>query len=134
MKTFSCLFLSLLLGTLLTMTLSTSCFSLLDKRANARYDAEADQLMERIHLGMDIDEVIADMRNDGFLVRGKYEWEDCHFDYCKMYNAGVYLGGEWNIPWHETFRYVVGIPIRQRPWLYITASLDGKIVRISRDP
>ena len=127
-------FLLILLCILSVPVLMTSCFSLLDKRANARYDAEADQLMERIHLGMDIDEVIADMRNDGFLVRGKYEWEDCHFDYCKMYNAGVYLGGEWNIPWHETFRYVVGIPIHQRPWLYITASLDGKIVRISRDP
>jgi len=94
----------------------------------------AAQVMERIHLGMDIDEAIAVLEKDGFLVDGKFKMEDWHYDHQTMYRAYVDLDGSRRIPWNVTFRYVLGIPCPQRPWLYITASLDGKIIRISRDP
>ena len=114
--------------------LLSSCFSIIDARANVAHDAVAAQVMERIHLGMDIDEAIAVLKKEGFVVREKEKWEDCHYDYQTMYRASVYLDGSSHIPWNITFRYVLGIPCPQRPWLHITASLDGKIIRISRDP
>ena len=114
--------------------LLSSCFSIIDARANVAHDAVAAQVMDKIHLGMDIDEAIAILEKEGFVVREKVKWEDCHYDYQTMYRADVYLDGAWHIPWHVTFRYVLDIPCHQRPWLYITASLDGKIIRISRDP
>ena len=114
--------------------LLSSCFSIIDARANVAHDAMAAQVMERIHLGMDIDEAIAVLKKEGFVVREKEKWEDCHYDYQTMYRASVYLDGSRRIPWNVTFRYVLGIPCPQRPWLHITASLDGKIIRISRDP
>ena len=114
--------------------LMSSCFSIIDARANVAHDAVAAQVMERIHLGMDIDEAIAILEKEGFVVREKIKWEDCHYDYQTMYRAAVYLDGAWHIPWHVTFRYVLDIPCHQRPWLNIIASLDGKIIRISRDP
>ena len=114
--------------------LLSSCFSIIDARADAAHDAMAAQVMERIHLGMDIDEAIAVLKKEGFVVREKEKWEDCHYDYQTMYRASVYLDGSRRIPWNVTFRYVLGIPCPQRPWLHITASLDGKIIRISRDP
>ena len=114
--------------------LLSSCFSIIDARADAAHDAMAAQVMNRIHLGMDLDEAIAILEKEGFVVRSKVKGEDCHYDYQTMYRADVYLDGAWHIPWHVTFRYVLDIPCHQRPWLYITASLDGKIIRISRDP
>ncbi|MBR5078161.1 MAG: hypothetical protein IKX30_05410 [Victivallales bacterium] len=114
--------------------LLSSCFSIIDARANTAHDAMAAQVMERIHLGMDIDEAIALLKKEGFVVREKEKWEDCHYDYQTMYRASVDLEGSSHIPWNVTFRYVLDIPCDQRPWLNITASLDGKIVRISRDP
>ena len=114
--------------------LLSSCFSIIDARANVAHDAMAAQVMERIHLGMDIDEAIAVLKKEGFVVREKEKWEDCHYDYQTMYRASVDLEGSSHIPWNVTFRYVLDIPCHQRPWLNITASLDGKIIRISRDP
>ena len=114
--------------------LLSSCFSIIDARANVAHDAVAAQVMERIHLGMDIDEAIAILEKDGFLVDGKFKMEDWHYDHQTMYRAYVDLDGSRRIPWNVTFRYVLDIPCHQRPWLYITASLDGKIIRISRDP
>ena len=114
--------------------LLSSCFSIIDARANVAHDAVAAQVMERIHLGMDIDEAIAILEKDGFLVDGKFKMEDWHYDHQTMYRAYVDLDGSRRIPWNVTFRYVLGIPCPQRPWLHITASLDGKIIRISRDP
>ena len=114
--------------------LLSSCFTIIDARADAAHDAMAAQVMERIHLGMDIDEAIAVLEKDGFLVDGKFKMEDWHYDHQTMYRAYVDLDGSRHIPWNVTFRYVLGIPCPQRPWLYITASLDGKIIRISRDP
>jgi hypothetical protein len=114
--------------------LLSSCFTIIDARADAAHDAMAAQVMERIHLGMDIDEAIAVLEKDGFLVDGKFKMEDWHYDHQTMYRAYVDLDGSRRIPWNVTFRYVLGIPCPQRPWLHITASLDGKIIRISRDP
>ncbi|MCR4572322.1 MAG: hypothetical protein K5787_00995 [Lentisphaeria bacterium] len=114
--------------------LLSSCFSIIDARANVAHDAVAAQVMERIHLGMDIDEAIAVLEKDGFLVDGKFKMEDWHYDHQTMYRAYVDLDGSRRIPWNVTFRYILDIPCHQRPWLYITASLDGKIMRISRDP
>ena len=116
--------------------LLSSCFSIIDARANVAHDAVAAQVMERIHLGMDIDEAIAVLEKDGFLVDGKFKMEDWHYDHQTMYRAYVDLDGSRRrrIPWNVTFRYVLGIPCPQSPWLHITASLDGKIMRISRDP
>ena len=114
--------------------LLSSCFSIIDARANVAHDAVAAQVMERIHLGMDIDEAISVLKKEGFVVREKEKWEDCHYDYQTMYRASVYLDGSSHIPWNITFRYVLDIPCDQRPWLNITASLDGKIIRISREP
>ena len=114
--------------------LLSSCFTIIDARADAAHDAMAAQVMERIHLGMDIDEAIAVLEKDGFLVDGKFKMEDWHYDHQTMYRAYVDLDGSRHIPWNVTFRYVLGIPCPQRPWLHITASLDGKIIRISRDP
>ncbi len=114
--------------------LLSSCFSIIDARADAAHDAMAAQVMERIHLGMDIDEAIAVLEKDGFRVDGKFKMEDWHYDHQTMYRAYVDLDGSRHIPWNVTFRYVLDIPCHQRPWLYITASLDGKIIRISRDP
>ena len=114
--------------------LLSSCFTIIDARADAAHDAMAAQVMERIHLGMDIDEAIAVLKKEGFVVRKKEKWEDCHYDYQTMYSAAVNLDGSRHIPWNVTFRDVLGIPCPQRPWLHITASLDGKIIRISRDP
>ena len=116
--------------------LLSSCFTIIDARADAAHDAMATQVMERIHLGMDIDEAIAVLEKDGFLVDGKFKMEDWHYDHQTMYRAYVDLDGSRRrrIPWNVTFRYVLGIPCPQRPWLHITASLDGKIIRISRDP
>ena len=114
--------------------LLSSCFSIIDARANVAHDAVAAQVMERIHLGMDIDEAIAILEKDGFRVDGKFKMEDWHYDHQTMYSAAVKLDGSRRIPWNATFRYVLDIPCPQRPWLHITASLDGKIIRISRDP
>ena len=114
--------------------LLSSCFTIIDARADAAHDAMAAQVMERIHLGMDIDEAIAVLEKDGFLVDGKFKMEDWHYDHQTMYRAYVDLDGSRRIPWNVTFRYVLGIPCPQRPWLHITASLDGKIIRISREP
>ena len=114
--------------------LLSSCFTIIDARADAAHDAMAAQVMERIHLGMDIDEAIAILEKDGFRVDGKFKMEDWHYDHQTMYRAYVDLDGSRHIPWNVTFRYVLDIPCHQRPWLYITASLDGKIIRISRDP
>ena len=116
--------------------LLSSCFTIIDARADAAHDAMAAQVMERIHLGMDIDEAIAVLEKDGFRVDGKFKMEDWHYDHQTMYGAYVDLDGSRRrrIPWNVTFRYVLGIPCPQRPWLHITASLDGKIIRISRDP
>ena len=83
---------------------------------------------------MDIDEAIAILEKEGFVVLNKVKGEDCHYDYQTMYSAAVKLDGSRRIPWNVTFRYVLDIPCPQRPWLHITASLDGKIIRISRDP
>ena len=114
--------------------LLSSCFTIIDARADAAHDAMAVQVMERIHLGMDIDEAIAVLEKDGFRVDGKFKMEDWHYDHQTMYRAYVDLDGSRRIPWNVTFRYVLDIPCPQRPWLHITASLDGKIIRISRDP
>ena len=114
--------------------LLSSCFTIIDARADAAHDAMAAQVMNRIHLGMDIDEAIAVLEKDGFLVDGKFKMEDWHYDHQTMYRAYVDLDGSRRIPWNVTFRYVLGIPCPQRPWLHITASLEGKIIRISRDP
>ena len=127
-------FLLILLCILSVPILMTSCFAVIDSQDAKKFDIVAAQVMDKIHLGMDIDEAIAILKKDGFMVFKKREEIDCKYDYRKMYKTEVNLTGSRNIPWHVTFRYVVGISNHRRPWLFITASLDGKIVRISRDP
>lgn len=109
-----------------------ACFFIEDVRDNVNIEATASNVMERIHLGMDIDEAIAVLESDGLKVWSKREEEDCHYDYRKMYKTEVKLSSHFTTL--DTFKYVVGIPSHKRPWVYITASLDGEIVRISRDP
>ena len=79
--------------------LLSSCFTIIDARADAAHDAMAAQVMERIHLGMDIDEAIAVLEKDGFLVDGKFKMEDWHYDHQTMYRAYVDLDGSRRIPY-----------------------------------
>ena len=106
-------------------------FTIVDARDRIAQDAVAARAMDRIYLGMDIDEAIAILKSDGFIVDPKREEEDSLFDYRTMFKTEVHLDGKRDIPWHVTLRYVVDLPTgRRRPYLFIIASLDGRIVRI----
>ncbi len=122
----------ILLGILSFLVMLAACLFIDDVLDNANIEATASKVMKKIHLGMDIDEAIAVLGKDDFMIGSKREEEDCHYNYRKMFKTEVNLSGRFTTL--DTFKYVVGIPSHKRPWLYITASLDGEIVRISRDP
>ncbi len=93
--------------------------------------ARAIQVRERVHLGMNIDEAITLLKKDGFMVGDKQIVPGSRHN-CKLYKVDVSLSD--GITPVDTFKYTVGISSNKQPYMWLTALLDGKIVKISREP
>jgi len=87
-------------------------------------DITATRIKQMVCVGMDVDNVIVDLRNEGFRVGEKIK-PTKKADY---YQVNVVLCDK--IPASESAKYVIGMSSKKRSYVVIKASLDGKIVSV----
>lgn len=103
--------------------LSVFCLVSCD-REDAALAESVTRIKEIVQVGMDADEAIAALRNEGFAVGAKIK-PTKKADY---YQVNVVLRD--SIPASETAKYILDVSSKTRSYLVIKASLDGRITSV----